>query len=192
MNGIFSFNGEMDMADEADKKQNDASTGSKLSDLQNGLTKYIPIPVLTLYTGIDALLRTQTVTTGLLFVWWGTFVFFLFGSCAFAYKFTEGTPIKLIKFMDLTKTKKTDSSNNSMEQYFKTFEENWKANIGSHKTQISIVAFCAFLAYVMAIGGPFITLSTLVPGFVWEGYYGAAALAMVSLIILFILDKKEI
>jgi len=175
----------------ADKGENN-STGSRLTDLQNGLTKYIPIPVLTLYTGIDALLRTQTVTTGLLFVWWGAFIIFLIGSCAFAYKFSEGTPIKRTKFIDLTKMTQTGPANNSLEQYFKTFEDNWKTNIGSHKTQISIVAFFAFLAYVMAIGGPFTTLSVLVPGFVWEGYFGAVVLAVVTLFVLFILDKKEI
>jgi hypothetical protein len=185
--------GETDMAGEENAVTKTTSLGSTLSDVQNGLTKYIPIPVLTLYTTLDALLRTQTATLTLIVFWWGLFIVFLLFSFAFAWKFTEEPPMKRTRFLDILTRSNLDLAmrTNLADQFVSSMNE-WERIVESRKFKRGCVAVIAFLAFVMALGGPFTTLSVFYPAYVWQGYFGAGALAVATLIILYILDKEEI
>jgi hypothetical protein len=174
-------------------KSDKKSVSSQLSDIQSGLTKYIPIPVVTVYTAIDAVLRTQTVTFGLTVWWWIIFGICLIFSFAFAFKFTQGSPVKMTTFSEILENARLDASvqKNLNDQLILSVRR-WEETFASQKSRRGWVAFFAFLAFGAAIGGPFTTLSLLIPGFVWEGYFGAGILGVVTLFILYILDKEEL
>lgn len=84
-------------------------------------------------------------------------------------------------------SKKYAEKNDPIAEYLKT----WNDNIRNQRLKQTVVVMIAFIAYVMAIGGPFPTLYTIAPWAVWQGYYGTVALGIVTLIVYVMLPKTS-
>jgi hypothetical protein len=158
----------------------DGTTGANGQDgMVSALVKYIPIPVMTVYTLLDGTFRSMPMppTT----FWFGCF----FLLCIFAYVITytmsdapEAKPARTLLAENEQNTDKTDKEK-KLEETLKK----WIASIDRQKSKQAAIALIAFVGYVAAIGGPFTYLSNIESVFVWQGFYGTALLGFVTLVI---------
>ena len=148
-----------------------------MDGMVSALVKYIPIPVMTVYTLLDGTFRSMPTPPTMF--WFGCF----FLLCIFAWVITytmtdapEAKPARALLAENEQKTDKTDKEKKLEEKLKK-----WIDSIDRQKSKQAAIALIAFVGYVAAIGGPFTYLSTIESVFVWQGFYGTALLGFVTL-----------
>jgi len=156
------------------------TTGASGEDgMITALVKYIPIPVMTVYTMLDGTFRSLgTPPVMFWFVCFFVLCLFAFGISYTMSDAPEAKPARTLLAENEQKTDKTDKEK-ELEETLKK----WIASIDRQKSKQAGIALLAFVGYVAAIGGPFTYLSTLESSFPWQGYYGATVLGFVTLLI---------
>lgn len=152
-------------------------------DMLSNLAKYVPVPVLAGYTVLDTIF--VSVKPAFL-VWWITFG----GLLIFAILITYF----MVKKQDPIPNQNSNSNSNpdqspnknptpdeSKNNDLADLQEKLKKIIHNQAKVQAILAAVAFIAYAMALGGPFATLTF------WQPYYGTIALVFTSLGIIAVL-----
>lgn len=178
------------------KNGSPGNTADELKDdMMSTLAKYIPIPVLTGYTILDTIFVSVKPA---LIVWWmtfiGLFLFALFITYFVAKKPGPGVippnpgqnipnqpnPSLTTPSQSVPSQPNPGQPNPPLEN-LSDLSDKLKKIINNQAYKQAIFAAIAFLAYVMALGGPFATLTN------WQTYYGTIALVFASLFIATIL-----
>jgi len=152
----------------------DKSESNKKDTLLNILVKYIPITVIAGYTFLDSIFRSVAPVPEAL--WMACFILLLIGAGILTYLITVGPAVDIAAMVagkeDLAK-----------------MVNDWQTIIMNQRIKQSVIAMIAFSGYVMCIGGPFTSVSQLLPGFDWQAYFGSVALVMATLFIAIIAAK---
>ena len=161
-------------------------TEATQDDLLTALAKYIPATVIIGYTLLDALFKSLEPPP--LDVWNAFFVVMLVGAGILTYRITQADPGR-----GLSEATRNDVGIHPL-------IENLEAIINHQRLKQAVVAVIAFAGYVLAIGGPFAFFNncpefgdactiTIMPDFVWQGYYGAMCLVLATLVVGIIVAK---
>jgi len=147
---------------------------AKKDTMLDVLTKYIPVTVIVGYTFLDTIFRSVTPVPELL--WMCSFIVLLIGAGILTYMITQGPEVDIAAMVQ---------GNADVNKIMK----DWQDIIRNQRIKQSGIAVIAFTGYVMSIGGPFTSLSAIIPGFVWQAYYGSVALVFAVLLIAIIAAK---
>ncbi|MFY9982696.1 MAG: hypothetical protein WAK75_09030 [Methanoregula sp.] len=181
---IAKVNASSNLSDEEKKAITESPNAPKDTDgMLSALSKLIPVPVMTVYTLLDGTFRSLSPVPTL--GWLCFFIVCCFFTVWITWAFTEGPKIEMMPISHWSK--KYAEKNDPIAEYLKT----WNDNIRNQRLKQTVVVMIAFIAYVMAIGGPFPTLYTIAPWAVWQGYYGTVALGIVTLIVYVMLPKTS-
>jgi hypothetical protein len=147
-------------------------TPAKKDDLISALRKYIPVTVLILYTYVDTVFRAVTPPPE--YLWLFIFGIMVIGAAVISYRVTA----------DDTPSPAPDDKNkdNKLVQELQSL-------VSTQRNKQALIAVIAFAGYVMALGGPFAYLNSVWPSVTWQGYFGAAGLAVAFLLIAIITGK---
>ena len=182
---IAKVNASTNLSEDEKKAIKESSpNGSKDTDgMLSALSKLIPVPVMTVYTLLDGTFRSLSPVPTL--GWLCFFIVCCFFTVWITWAFTEGPKIEMMPISHWSK--KYAEAGNPIAEYLKI----WNDNITNQRLRQTIVVLIAFIAYVMAIGGPFTTLYTIAPWAVWQGYYGTVALGIATLFVYVGLPKTS-
>jgi hypothetical protein len=148
-----------------------------LDGMVSALVKYIPIPVMTVYTLLDGTFRSMPTPPTMF--WFGCFFLLCIFAWVITYTMTDAPEAKPARALLAENEQKTDKSD--PEKKLEETLKKWIASIDRQKSKQAAIALIAFVGYVAAIGGPFTYLSTIESVFVWQGFYGTALLGFVTL-----------
>lgn len=152
----------------------------KKDSMLSALGKYIPVTVIVGYTFLDTIFRSINPPPAPF--WMGIFLLMLVGAGLLTYRITDSP------HPDIPATVKN-------EQDIKDLLEKWESVKNVQRLKQAVIAMIAFAGYVPSIGGPFPYIGSIpyiiviVPGFVWQPYYGAVALVLATLVIAIIVAK---
>ncbi|MDP2816663.1 MAG: hypothetical protein Q8O19_08310 [Rectinemataceae bacterium] len=156
------------------KLEAEPTPDEKKDSMLSALSKYIPVTVIVGYTFLDTIFRSITPAPALL--WMAIFFVLLVGAGLLTYRITDGPRPDLSALVQ----ENPDIS---------TLLKNWETIVNNQRLKQAAIAMIAFAGYVPAIGGPFTYINAIMPGFVWQAYYGAVALVLATLAIAIIAAK---
>jgi len=158
-----------------DGAKTDLSESEKKDNLLNALSKYIPVTVIIGYTYLDTIFRSLSDPPAVL--WIVCFLLLLAGTGVLTYRITKD---------DSTQTIPADVRTNPDSS---TLIQELESVVTNQRLKQTAIAIIAFAGYVLAIGGPFVYISKIIPGWEWQAYYGAVFLVLATLAVAIIAGK---